>query len=309
MRAIVLAAALLLIPAPALAQTPSASPSPAAATFHQVFGDVAPEEIPFRYGCDAGLSFTASDLAYGAPPVDPPLVSMAGWQFVGQDGPVAMFVSPPVQPRTIDDAPFQSQVYGLEDGHWSLSGWGDCAPEATFQRQRAFAGYWELAGAPGPDATSFVIRVWDSEGCRGSVRVQGGPRVLVTEEAVLIAMAVHGPPGGDSCHPGRPSRMTINLDEPLGDRVILDAGRLPMPVAAITPSDPGDVAVPDFLCLDLATVRDQAEALGLTLKRRPMRAKEGWRVRDQVPAPGAYRAPGSPITLELSKTTTFCSGG
>jgi hypothetical protein len=220
-----------------------------------------------------------------------------------------MFVSPRVDPGSVDDAPFRSQVYGLEDGHWALTGWGDCAPEATFQRQRAVAGYWELAGVPAPDATSFVVRVWHSEACRASVRMQGGPTVISTEDAVLVAVAVEGPPGGDSCDPGRPLRRTIYLDEPLGDRVILDAGRLPMPAAAVTPSGPGDVAVPDWTCVELATVRDQADELGLTLKRRPVSARDRWRVRDQVPKPGAYRAPGTTIRLELSKTTAFCSGG
>ena len=123
-------------------------------------------------------------------------------------------------------------MYGLTDGVWSIVGWGDCVPEAIFQRQGAVAGYWEIAGdePPGPEATSFDIDAWPSEACHGRVRVQGQPRVRLTDDAVLVAIAVHPISHNDVCRPGKASKVTVTLPQPLGDRVLLDAGRLPMPL-------------------------------------------------------------------------------
>jgi hypothetical protein len=126
----------------------------------------------------------------------------------------------------------------------------DCGPWAIFPRRRAMAGYWELARPgrpPEPGDRSFAIKVWDSEACRGGTRVLGEPRVQMSDDAVLVAVAVRELPGGDSCPHGGPARATVTLPEPLGDRAVLDAGHLPLrvvvgscqPVSAAPPTSDG----------------------------------------------------------------------
>jgi hypothetical protein len=48
--------------------------------------------------------------------------------------------------------------------------------------------------------------------------------------------AVRPLPGGQDCPSNPPTRVTIDLGQPLGDRTLLDGGRLP----------PGDPAQPRF---------------------------------------------------------------
>ena len=50
-----------------------------------------------------------------------------------------------------------------------------------------------------------------------------GPEVVLTDDAVLLAFAATPPPGEFQDCPGNPSvAVTIQLDEPLGDREIRD---------------------------------------------------------------------------------------
>jgi hypothetical protein len=263
-----LMAVALVIPTTATAASPSPSPSPAPSSapgsvIDPLFELVAPEGIPFTYRCD-GVPFTASDLAYGAPPLDPPFGPLPGWRVLGQERRFGQLVS--LTEPGWEEAPLRSRLFELtEDGAaWSFAGDStfDCAPWAYLPHARAVAGFWELWRAgrpPEPSDTSFEIRVWDSQACRGGTRVLGEPRVHLTDDVVLVAVAVRELPGGDSCPRGGPVRATVSLPEPLGDRAVVDAGHLPLrvvvgsclPVSAAPPTSdrcrsPGSLRDGDF---------------------------------------------------------------
>jgi hypothetical protein len=220
------------VPEPTTDSAAPASSSAQGSAIDPLFELVAPEDIPFTYRCD-GPPFTATDLAYGGAPLDPPFEPLAGWRVLGQGRGFGQFVS--LTERGLEEAPLRSQLFALAgDGRWRPDGTTfDCRPWAYFPGRAAMAGYWELARPgrpPEPGDTSFAIKVWDSEACRGGTRVLGEPRVHMGDDAVLVAVAVRELPGGDSCPHGGPVRATVTLSEPIGERAIVDAGYLPLRV-------------------------------------------------------------------------------
>ena len=56
----------------------------------------------------------------------------------------------------------------------------------------------------------------------------------MTGEAVLIAVPVETTTRGESCRPGQPTRVTVRLPEPLGERELYDARKLPLRLVAST---------------------------------------------------------------------------
>ena len=54
----------------------------------------------------------------------------------------------------------------------------------------------------------------------------------MTDDAVLIAVPVETTSRSDTCPPGPPTRVTVRLPEPLGDRELYDAGKLPLRLVA-----------------------------------------------------------------------------
>ena len=77
---------------------------------------------------------------------------------------------------------------------------------------------------PEPDSTSIRLLV-TQQGCAGG-REMGdslkGPQVLETDSAVLVAFAVVTTPGAATCPGNPPAAVTIELSEPLGERIVYD---------------------------------------------------------------------------------------
>lgn len=77
---------------------------------------------------------------------------------------------------------------------------------------------------PEPDSTLVRLLVTE-QGCAGG-REMGdalrGPQVRETDDAVLVAFAVVYTPGSNTCPGNPPTSVTIELSEPLGERMVLD---------------------------------------------------------------------------------------
>ncbi len=82
----------------------------------------------------------------------------------------------------------------------------------------------------GPDTTEFVALVTE-RGCAGgqsSARRIIGPRVDYVDDTQVIVMFEVRPLGGIQACPGNPpTPVAVRLQEPLGDRALLDGGREP----------------------------------------------------------------------------------
>lgn len=151
-------------------------------------------------------------------------VPESGWRLFGSD---------------TQRAEFGSSVAG---GMWivvvrvSATGWVASAPDTCQPHLILPAGLgqasWTIDPAqPRPSAMTQVFDALVTErACASGQRADGrivGPQVVRTADVVLVIFAVRPLPGGQRC-PGNPaSRLTVDLGEALGSRVLLDGGRLP----------------------------------------------------------------------------------
>ena len=120
---------------------------------------------------------------------------------------------------------FFGVTVGIRDGAWRFAGSGGCEPQLF--RPDLNNATWEPAPGQVLDAgtTSFDALVVERECASGQSsqdRVQP-PEIRYEDEAVVIAFFVEPPAGNAQTCPGNPpSTVTVTLEQPLGDRTLLD---------------------------------------------------------------------------------------
>ncbi len=224
----------------------SASPEPSARALQAMSlrSPVDPGAIPFEYRCDGRLGFSAADLT--TPPVSAadlaPLDGFAqdelaratpgsAWRLAAEEGPKRLIVRV-ISPSHVEYVRLSYEMYEGHSGGmvWAYTGSGDCVPWAFFGR-RGVGGYLRFDDAvarPGPRSRRLHLLVSYLRACRSEVRVTGKPRVVMTDEAVVIGVPVRQRVNSADCGPSRPTPITVRLSEPLGDRVVYDGGTLPI---------------------------------------------------------------------------------
>lgn len=85
---------------------------------------------------------------------------------------------------------------------------------------------WGLAGGQEIDAgtTLFVAMVTERE-CASGQSSEGrvvGPEINYTDDSVVISFEVRPLGGGQDCQGNPSTRVEVRLDEPLGERLLLD---------------------------------------------------------------------------------------
>jgi hypothetical protein len=143
----------------------------------------------------------------------------------------------------------------LAAGGWSASGWGGCKLEALPAAGFGTAS-WTLdpAASLTPDSTEIPILVTEESCAGGRTPPAGSIRADVTYEdaGVLVTISVLSPEGGVyTCQANPPAPYVVHLDQPLGNRALLDGGTWPAvsvagaPESAGSPSaGPGDTPGP-----------------------------------------------------------------
>ena len=161
------------------------------------------------------------------PPVAARLIE--GWTLLDQAGSTAhlmIWLKPAAESTNMAGSGMIVATYRLaNDGTWSSWSSGECEPQRAFDDGLDPA-TWALPGArPGAEATSFPILVTE-RGCASGQSSEGrlaDPIVEYRDDAVLITTRVE-PPVGDmfTCLGNPATEVTVELDEPLGDRQLLD---------------------------------------------------------------------------------------
>lgn len=120
-------------------------------------------------------------------------------------------------------------IMGIErrDGEWVWTGGGDCHLEPVLHPGRT----WVELKAPSLDRASDAPMVDVNERTCTSARDPSpflhDPYVVETDESVTVYWTSTPPEGGQDC-PGNPSfSRPLPLDEPLGDRQLLDGSTYP----------------------------------------------------------------------------------
>jgi hypothetical protein len=158
----------------------------------------------------------------------------SGWYLAGEDGQRAEFVAVGGA-----NGMFVVSLEASPDG-WRSTGWGDCMAQVRLA-DGLHPAVWSLdPGAPLPDASTQVFDALVTErACAGGRSADGRvvePWVAADPEQVVVVFAVVASEGMPTCPSNPASRVTVDLGEPLGERILLDGGRFPA----------GDPAEPDF---------------------------------------------------------------
>ncbi|TDD67288.1 hypothetical protein E1262_19530 [Jiangella aurantiaca] len=165
------------------------------------------------------------------PPATPAIV--AGATLVEQTGSTAyvlIWLTDTDEARSLFDTDVLGARYEqAPDGAWSSQGGGACYPQRTPDDGLVLAEWW-LRTTPGPDATSVTIQVQE-EGCSGGMSPADRLAEAIVEyraDAVVITARIEPlPDGAYTCQGSPPAPLTVQLDEPLGDRQLLDGKWVP----------------------------------------------------------------------------------
>lgn len=197
------------------------------------------DEVPLK--CGSPLVFGVDALAAipGAERADHPaarnlrqflddgsLPDQSGWRLVvfNEDG--ALFLLPRTRGAGVS---FWYAEFGPAETGWEAVRWGQCDIQPAFEGVEAAR--WELAPGEqiGPGTQSFEVRVFE-QACASGASPDGriiSPAVIPLEDSLIVIVATRPPPGPQTCQPGPPATVQVQLPEPLGDRQLLDGSTFP----------------------------------------------------------------------------------
>jgi hypothetical protein len=142
-----------------------------------------------------------------------------GWHVVYEDDERAELVA------RMPGAPFVSATFERAGDAWRHVGFGDCQPRVVVGDRSPVT--WELAEKPSADDTELAVEAGDIACSSGRKLTPANTRVEVEYTEDAISILIHGTPhmGGDCVGAAWP--LTVTLDEPVGDRELLDAAYYP----------------------------------------------------------------------------------
>lgn len=125
---------------------------------------------------------------------------------------------------------YGTMTFQRRHGRWTWEGSGGCRPRAY--RNGLVAAEWDrdpAAGVPPPTATRIAVLVQD-DACSSGRDATGRilpPYVHYGPKAVGVSYYVKPPKGIQTCQGSPSTRMTLVLDQPLGNRRLRDLGAYP----------------------------------------------------------------------------------
>jgi hypothetical protein len=154
-----------------------------------------------------------------------PLPSRPGWRIVVLNATHALFLLPALadEGSAFWNAEFEHR------GSWVYVRSGQCDVRPNFGVLEP--AHWELSGDQilRPDSRSLDISVTEL-GCASGESPDGRvvpAAVVYLETSVTIFIATRPLPGPQTCVPGPPARVALQLSEPIGDRQLFDGSVVP----------------------------------------------------------------------------------
>lgn len=228
--------------------TPSLAPAPPASEFSNPTGIPSPLARPppmaendLRFTCGSPLAFGAAALTApgGAESADHPaaealrsllqdglLPMRHGWQLVVLDDTSALFL---LRARPNEGFAYTSAELGVEDSGWTYVRSGQCDIQPLFED--VGPAHWELAPGEALTTTSQVFRVLVTElECASGASPEGRvvpAAMLRYDDSLVVVFGVKPLSGAQTCQPGPPAEVTVDLGEPLGERELMDGAVFP----------------------------------------------------------------------------------
>jgi hypothetical protein len=174
----------------------------------------------------ASNPWTAAFRAFLATPsMDIDWLPERGWWLVGVDATTASFIA-----QVEGDPPFVGVSVANDGTGWRVDSWGQCRPSAVLPGLGPARWTFD-PNVPAPSAGDrrFVALVTEMA-CASGQPADGRilpPVVLYGRDDILVIFGVRPLGGAQNC-PGNPAtRIVVTLDEPIGDRRVMDGGFLP----------------------------------------------------------------------------------
>jgi hypothetical protein len=156
---------------------------------------------------------------------DSPLPSRAGWRVVVLNATHALFLLPalPDEGSAFWSAEFEDR------GEWQYVRSGQCDIRPAFGQLDP--AHWELSGDQvlAADTRSLDLLVTEL-GCASGQSPEGRvvpAAVVYLETSIIIFIATRPLAGPQTCNPGPPVRLDLELDEAIGDRQLFDGSVIP----------------------------------------------------------------------------------
>jgi hypothetical protein len=224
-----------------LAAAPACGSSPAPEGRDAVNGLDAGVVDGFRYSCGRGSPFTAEDLE-GSGNVEEQdselgaalreLLEMregrtlprSGWHALAENDEEVLLGAASAGGGHL----YGSALFERTEKGWDAAGWGDCTPIVVVGRRSP--AIWKLAEEPSPESTTLSVSLEERDCSGGRKLTADNTRVDVEYSAETIAILVTGDPleaGATYTCPLLINHMTIPLEEPVGDRTLLDVAVYP----------------------------------------------------------------------------------
>jgi hypothetical protein len=193
-----------------------------------------------EYSCGGPRdAFTARDVEEGPEPSDDlrdalerlrasgegRLLPADGWTVVSEDGNTATLLAPAGKK-------FASATFERRDG-WSPAGWGDCTPRLVAEDRSVLRwAFTEDSHPPDEDATELDVLAVEPA-CSSGRDLEGliEERIAYEETTIEVALTAPALAGGANvvytCIGTSPTPYTVELDEPVGERKVVDVSVYP----------------------------------------------------------------------------------
>lgn len=189
-----------------------------------------------RYSCGSGDGFTAKDVAAERQPseevldalealrgtVDGAFLPENGWIEVNAEGTNVTVIAP-------RGKAYASAIFETRDGKWAPSGWGECVPRLQVPGRSVLR--WAFTNAsypPSSDATEIEVLV-SEVGCSSGRDIDDliESAISYEEERISVILTAPGLSGNQTCPGKAPVSYTVRLEEPPGQRDIVDPSVFP----------------------------------------------------------------------------------
>ena len=182
----------------------------------------------------AGVDAASDGLARELQGTGDPGMPVAGWRRVAYSSGQVLFVAsaPPG-----GDSPFLQVALVLRNGAWELDTIGACAMSVVFESGLDTA-QWSLdPDAPPPAADDTRIAAFVHErACASGASAEGRiapPVIVYGDRAIVVTFATRPLGGGQDCQSNPPTPHEFELEEPLGERTLLDGSAFPLTDAGV----------------------------------------------------------------------------
>lgn len=202
--------------------------------------DPPPSEL--QYGCGGGGTFTPRDIEEGPEPsqdildalhelpqtMDGAMLPEDGWKVVAEEGRATTLLA-----ASDGEIAFASATFERQGNDWKPARWGDCTPRLVVEDKSVLRWAFDSSSfPPDPEATQLTVLASDSQ-CSSGRDLEGliEPEVTYGKsriEVVLTAPSLEtGKNSAYTCIGTAPTEYTLELDEPVGEREVVDPSVYP----------------------------------------------------------------------------------